>query len=72
MDKIIVIAWSIWNHRKNTVFRDWNVQPAHIINLAVSMFHDMRYYNAIYSLFGHDTNTNVQRGPRGEIEANFN
>lgn len=44
----IYSAWSIWIYRANVIF---DVQPDHIINLAVNLFENMRYYNFISGIF---------------------
>lgn len=39
------------------MFRNWKDQPAHIINLAVNVFDDMRYYSVVSNLFGQESST---------------
>lgn len=50
--KNVCITWSIWTYRNNVVFRMLKAKPGHIINLAVNLFDDMRYYNLVSSFFG--------------------
>lgn len=51
----LVIVWSIWLYRNNVIFRDFGVQPAHVIDFAVHLFEDTRYYKAVSTTFGMDT-----------------
>lgn len=45
----------------NTIFRNWKVQPACIINLAVNTIHDIRYYNFFSSMFEQEGNFKDKR-----------
>lgn len=47
LEKIVVIAWSIWTHMNYAIFKNRKVQPAQVINLTSFIFDDMMYYNAI-------------------------
>lgn len=59
-----VISWSIWIHRNNTIFRNWKMQPAQVINLAVNTFYELRSYNIVSSIFEQDVNCDNWRKPK--------
>lgn len=44
----------------NVIFWNLNAQPAHVINLAVDLFDDMRYYIVITRVVGQDNATGSQ------------
>lgn len=60
LEKIVVITWSIWTHRNHIIFKNWKVNPAQIINLAGTVFHDMRYYNLLSNLFDQESSNLVR------------
>lgn len=49
MRKIFIIAMSPWTYKNNVIFRNYDVQQSHNINLVV--IEDMKYYNVTSRIF---------------------
>lgn len=47
IDKVFVMAWSIWTYKNNVLFRKHSAHLGHIINSTLNLFEDMRYYNVL-------------------------
>lgn len=57
LEKILVTAWAIWTYRNKAIFRNLKVNPAQVINLVGSIFHDINYYNLVSNIFQQDANS---------------
>lgn len=56
----MLITWSVWIYRNNNIFRNLHANAAHIINLPVNLFDNMRYYNVVSRIFGPNDSTDSQ------------
>lgn len=52
--KFFLLCLVYLEHRNNIIYRNWNVQPAQIINLMVNLYDDMIYYNVMSRISGQD------------------
>lgn len=55
LENFFVISWSIWDIN-STISRNWKVQPTQVINLVAKTFHELRYYNVVFSILAQDIN----------------
>lgn len=51
IEKFFVINLSIWTYKNNKESKNYDVKPGHILNLAMDMFNNMRYYNVVSNIF---------------------
>lgn len=58
--KNFVVAWSMWIYRNSIAFGNFDAKPSYIINLAINLFKDMGYYNALFRIFGLDGSKGIQ------------
>lgn len=54
LETISIIVWSIWTFRNKVIFRNSCVKTAHVINITVKLFDDMRCYNVVSKIFVHE------------------
>lgn len=55
-------CWFTWTYRNN-IFTSFEAKKGHIINLAVYLFDDMRYYNVVSFIFGQDASASIYSKP---------
>lgn len=54
------MAWPIWCHRNNLIFKNMDAHPDQVINVVVKLFDDTGYYNIVSGILGKDDRTSLQ------------
>lgn len=67
-EKILVTSWSIWTYENDEILRNSDAKTAHIVNLVVKLFGDMRYYNIPSRSFLKDYIASTHRNPSRKIQ----